>query len=217
MSTPSRSLVRRFWYQAVRFTCRVFVVLLFRFRSFRADRVPKSGAVLLLANHQSYLDPVLVGVACRRPTNSLARKSLFEIPGLAWLIRSIDTIPIDRDGKDISGLKETLRRLRRGEMMLLFPEGRRSDDGEVATLKPGFCALARRSKATILPIGIDGAFDAWPRKRSLPRLRQIRLFFGEPITAEEFGQQSDEQLVRLVSERIRDCQAAARGQLRKTV
>ena len=81
---------------------------------------------------------------------------------MVW-IQSLDAIPIDRDGLGLGGIKESLRRLKRGEMLLIFPEGRRTDDGEVADFRPGFTALAVRSKVAILPVAIEGAFAAWPR------------------------------------------------------
>ena len=103
--------------------------------------------------------------------NYLARETLFRFAPLGWLIHSLDAIPIDRDGLGLNGIKESLRRLKRGEMVLIFPEGTRTRDGEMAPFRPGFTVLAARSKAWILPVAIEGAFDAWPRSRKLPRPR----------------------------------------------
>ena len=208
---PRQSLVRRLWYRFIRATCYLAAKILFRFRSLDSNQVPDTGSLLLLSNHQSHLDPVLVGIGTRRPVCSLARQTLFDTPGLSWLIRSLDAIPIDRDGFGLAGLKETLRRLRHDEAVLLFPEGRRSDDGQLATLKPGVCSLARRGRATLVPVGIDGAFEAWPRRRRLPRPGRITICYGEPIGPETVAECSDSELLDLLSERIRDCQASARA------
>ena len=209
--TPRQSLARRLWYRFVRAVCYLIAKIFFRFQSLDSNRVPETGPLLLLSNHQSHLDPVLVGIGCRRAITSLARQTLFDTPGLAWVIRSLDSIPIDRDGLGLAGLKETLRRLRRDEAVLLFPEGRRSDDGQLATLKPGVCALARRGRATLIPVGIDGAFEAWPRRRRLPRPGRIRVCYGEPIDSETVAACSDSEWLDLLSERIRACQASARA------
>ncbi len=173
--------------------------------------VPATGGALVLANHQSHLDPVLVGVACDRRLNYLARQSLFDFPPLRWLISSLDAIPIDREGTGLGGLKETLRRLKRGEMVLIFPEGTRTPDGQVHRFKPGFCAIARRAGVPLLPVGIDGAFESWPRTRNFPLPAVVHLQFGPPITPQQIAQLDDEQLVAEIEDRVRCCHAAAQG------
>lgn len=155
-------------------------------------------------------DPPLVGLTCPRRMNYLARETLFRVPLLAPLIRFLDAIPIDREGTGLSGLKETLRRLKRGELVLIFPEGTRTSDGEVAPLKPGFIAVARRSKVPLIPVGLDGAYQAWPRTARLPRTGRIGVSIGQPITTDEVAQLSDDALVQLLESRIRACHAAAR-------
>jgi len=95
-------------------------------------------------------------------------------------------------------------------LVLLFPEGTRTNDGEVASLKAGFCVLARRAKVPLVPVGIEGAFHAWPRNQKLPRPTRICVKFGMPITADQVRELSDEDLVALLDERIRACQDAAR-------
>src|SRR5580704_9941388 len=134
--SPSRSLAKRFWYRFLQFVCRLLATLLFQIRISGRDFVPREGGVMVLSNHQSHLDPVLVGLACDRRLNYLARETMFGFAPFRWLIQSLDAIAIDREGSGLAGLKETLRRLKRGEMVLIFPEGTRTSDGEVAALKP---------------------------------------------------------------------------------
>jgi 1-acyl-sn-glycerol-3-phosphate acyltransferase len=140
----------------------------------------------------------------------LARDTLFGFAPFRWLINSLDAIPIDREGSGLSGLKETLRRLKRGEMVLLFPEGTRTRDGEVAPLKPGFCALARRAGVPLVPVAMEGAFDAWPRKQLLPQPAVIHIQFGPPLLPAEVERLDDRQLVEAVEQRLRKCHASAR-------
>jgi len=169
----------------------------------------------VVSNHQSHLDPVLVGLAIDRRMSYLARDSLFFFP-LSWIIRSVGAVPLDREGGGLAGLKESLRRLKRQEMLLVFPEGTRSRDGEVADFKPGFCALARRSKITLLTVAIDGAYQAWPRTSRFPHFGTVHVHIGEPMSAAEIAAfPTDEELVAEVQRRVRQGHAAARKGLER--
>jgi 1-acyl-sn-glycerol-3-phosphate acyltransferase len=142
--------------------------------------------------------------------NYLARETLFKFAPFRWLIHSVDAIPIDRDGLGLNGIKESLRRLKRGEMVLIFPEGTRTRDGEVAPFRPGFTVLAARSKAWILPVGIEGAYAAWPRSQKFPGLGKIRVHYGEPISPEQVAACDEREMVAEVERRVRECHALLR-------
>lgn len=204
-----RSLTKRIGYGLLHVFSRLTAVVLFRVRCEGRHWVPVEGGVLVCSNHQSFFDPVLVGLALDRRLNYLARKTLFRFAPFRWLIEFLDAIPIDRDGFGIGGIKETLKRLKRGELVLIFPEGTRTKDGNVAPLKPGFVALARRGRTPLLPIGMDGAFDAWPRNARFPRPSRIHVCIGEPISPETMAALTDEQLIDELERRIRDCHAQA--------
>lgn len=196
-----RSFLARVWYNLCWWPCWAFAKVWFRYRWSGAEHVPMRGPVLVVCNHQSHLDPVLVGVACPRQLCYLARHTLFFWP-LGWLIRSLGAVPIDRSSGR-GGIKTTLKLLKESEAVLMFPEGTRSPDGRLQPLLPGFCALARRSEATILPVTLDGAYRAMPRGSGLPRPNRIRLVFGESIIAAEYAGLSDGELAEVVTERIR--------------
>jgi 1-acyl-sn-glycerol-3-phosphate acyltransferase len=205
-----RTTWRTFWYSFLRSLCRIAVVLLFRYRVWGTrNRVP-GGSLLICSNHQSHFDPVLIGVALRRQPNYLARESLFRFAPFRWLIWSLNAIPIDREGMGLTGIKETLKRLKRDEAVVIFPEGTRTRDGELAPLKPGFCSIARRGKATLLPVGIDGAFDAWPREQKWPGRSVIHVCLGEAIRPDEVRRLSDDELVAELERRMRTCFEQAR-------
>ena len=121
-----RSLPNRLWYQFLRWLIYLAGMLAYGVRYSGRKNIPKTGAVLVVSNHQSHFDPPLIGAGCWRRMNYLARKTLFRFAPLGWLIRSLDAIPIDRDGLGLNGIKESLRRLKRGEMVLIFP-GRHAD------------------------------------------------------------------------------------------
>jgi 1-acyl-sn-glycerol-3-phosphate acyltransferase len=210
-----RSLPKRLWYDFLRVVCRLLGVAFFRIRVFNRQYIPTAGGALVISNHQSHLDPILVGLAFDRRLNYVARDTLFGFAPFRWLIYSLDAIPIDREGIGLGGLKESLRRLRGGEMLLIFPEGTRTRDGNVGELKPGFLTLARRSKVPLLPIVVDGAFDSWPKWNMVPGLAVIHVRFAEPLSPEEMSQLDDDQLLAEVDRRIRECHAVTRkGRLR---
>jgi len=203
--SSGRSLAKRLVYGATHVLARLTGIIGFRVRVSGREHVPREGGVLVCSNHQSYFDPVLVGLACDRPMNYLARKSLFKSAPFRWLIELYDAIPIDRDGFSMQGIKETLKRLKREEMVLIFPEGTRTETGQMSPLKPGFCAVARRGKSALLPVGIDGAYDSWPREQLLPGLAAIHIVIGEPIPAEQVAGMSDEEMIAALESRMRDC------------
>jgi 1-acyl-sn-glycerol-3-phosphate acyltransferase len=207
----NRSLANRTWQVVLKFITRLIAVEVFNIRAFGRELVPKTGGGLVLSNHQSNLDPVMIGLACERRLNYLARTTLFNSRAFRLLVAALDAIPIDREGTGLGGLKETLKRIKRGEYVLIFPEGTRTPDGEVHAIKPGFCAIARRGKVPLVPVALDGAFDAWPRQRKFPRRAVIHVHWGQPITPEEVERMNDEELVALVESRIRACHAAARA------
>jgi 1-acyl-sn-glycerol-3-phosphate acyltransferase len=159
-----------------------------------------TGPVLLVANHQSHLDPVLIGLACPRQLKFLARVGLFFWP-FSWWIRALGAVKIDRESA-LGGIKTALKLLKDGNAVAVFPEGSRTFDGLIHEFLPGFCVLARRSGATIVPVAIDGAFAAMPRGSILVRPARITLAFTPRITPNEYGMLSDAELIDLVTERL---------------
>jgi 1-acyl-sn-glycerol-3-phosphate acyltransferase len=210
MSISAYSILNRFQYQFWKHLIRSISVPYFRIRYTGLHNVPLEGGVLAVSNHQSHLDPPLVGAGCPRRMNYLARETLFHPPFFGRFIYAVGAIPLDREGVGLSGIKESLKRLKRGEMLLVFPEGTRTADGEIKTFKPGFTTLAVRSKSAILPIAIEGAYRAWPKKAKFPRPRAVNVHYGPPILQKEYENIDERALVALVESRIRECQAELR-------
>jgi 1-acyl-sn-glycerol-3-phosphate acyltransferase len=154
-----------------------------------------------VANHQSHLDPVLVGLASPRRLKYLARHDLFFWP-FSWWIRALGAVPIDRQRGSFSGMKTTLKLLQQNDAVVVFPEGSRTHDGRLHPLHQGFCLLARRSGATIVPVAIDGAFASMPRGSVFPRPCPIGLTFTSPITVVEYRNCSDHELTERVSSQL---------------
>jgi 1-acyl-sn-glycerol-3-phosphate acyltransferase len=209
----SRSqLATYLWYGILWCQCFAISRLLFRFKYSGKNFVPLSGPVLLVSNHQSNLDPVLVGVACPRQLKYMARKGLFFFPLNLW-IRALGAVPIDQEGSALAGIRITLDLLKQNNALLVFPEGSRSPDGKLQKIMPGFCLLARRSKATIVPLALEGAFAALPRGKALVNPNSIGLKFGGPITPAEYSKLSDAELTELVAKRIAESLATVRQEL----
>ena len=103
----------------------------FRWRVYNPERVPLTGPVILASNHASFIDPPLVGAGLKRDINYLARESLFSFPGIGALLRSWNSVPVDRDGGGARGLKAILDRLLAGGAIILFPEGTRTTTGKL--------------------------------------------------------------------------------------
>lgn len=179
------------------------------------ENLPRSGGGLIVSNHQSHLDVFALGVASPRPLSYVARSSLFK-PVLGPLIRSLGGFPIDREGSGVAGLKETLRRLRGGELVLIFPEGTRSPDGELGPLKPGIAALLRAG-VPFIPTAVAGTFEAMPRDAVLPRSHPVHVHFSRPITPEEATGLSPDEITSRLREALLDAQRIARGQLVRVV
>jgi len=158
--------------------------------------------VLLVCNHQSYLDPVLATLALRRECHYMARDTLFRGGLFERLIVSLNALPIRRSSADLSAIKETLRRLRQGALITVFPEGTRTPDGRVREMQPGVVLLARRAGAPLVPTLILGAYECWPRQARLPRPHPVIVAYGQPLTPTEIRERDDEECMRLVRARI---------------
>ncbi len=200
------------WYRAVQWFFSTLMASTCGLRATGRVNVPAEGPAMLVSNHLSHLDVLVLGILLDRPLNYVARSTLFFFP-LGPFIRSCGAFPIQRDGIGAQGLKETLRRLKVGGIVALFPEGTRTVDGEVGELKPGISLLAKKARVPILPVAIAGTFEAWPRSRPFPTSHPIHVHFGRPIPAEEARALDIESLTTLIRERILEAQAVARGGL----
>lgn len=154
----------------------------FGWRVYNNERVPLNGPVILAANHASFLDPPLVGSGLHRDINYLARKSLFRVPLLGWILRTVNAVPVDRDGGGAAGLKAIMDRLHLGGAIILFPEGTRSKDGRFQPPRSGIGLTVIKSEAPVVPVRVFGTYEAWGRNVKFPRpRRRVIVKYGEPM------------------------------------
>jgi 1-acyl-sn-glycerol-3-phosphate acyltransferase len=156
----------------------------FRWRVCNPERVPESGPVILAANHTSYIDPPLVGAGLKRDINYLARESLFRFPIMGAVLRSWNSVPVDREGGGAAGLKKILDRLLAGGAIILFPEGTRSYDGKLQPARSGIGLTVIKSDAVVVPVRVFGTYEAYGRQHRIPRPRRIAVKYGEPMRFE---------------------------------
>jgi 1-acyl-sn-glycerol-3-phosphate acyltransferase len=157
----------------------------FRWSIFNPERVPQTGGVILASNHASFLDPPLVGSGLHRDINYLARESLFRFPGIGALLRSWNSVPVDRDGGGAAGLRAILERLLAGGAIILFPEGTRTTDGQLQKARSGIGLTVIKSNAVVIPVRTFGTFEAYGKNHKFPRPKKVSVKYGEPMRFEK--------------------------------
>lgn len=169
---------------AYRFTATLFFVLFkifFRFKIINIEKVPEKGGVIVVSNHVSHLDPLVIGAAIRhRQATYMAKSGLFKIPLIGAFVKTF-SFPVDRDTPQPSTIKEAVRRLKNGELIVMFPEGGRSKDGSLLDAKRGTGLIAALSGAKVIPAYIDGTNTVLPAGAKFIRLSSIRIIFGDSI------------------------------------
>lgn len=142
--------------------------------------MPVSGPVLLVSNHASYLDPICLGLASRRPINFMAKKELFDYPFLKQALPRFNSFPVKRESSDRKALKEAINRLKSGEVVGVFPQGMRVRNKELGDGQPGAALLALMSGANVLPTAIIGSNNVMSG-RKIPKFPKITVVFGKPF------------------------------------
>jgi 1-acyl-sn-glycerol-3-phosphate acyltransferase len=179
-------------YYISRMLVRVFLFLFCRFRVNGRDNLPAVGPVVVVSNHVSMWDPVLIACAFERRVRFMAKEDLFHVPLLGWFLRAIGCFPVRRGQGDRAAIKAALELLQDNEVLGLFPEGTRSKTGELQKPHGGAAMLALKSGACILPVACQGT-RPWISRRGIGPFRGV---VGEPLTFPEWRGQ------RLTTDRI---------------
>ena len=153
----------------------------FHWRVRGTENVPLTGPVILASNHASFLDPPLIGAALKRDLNYLGRESLFRFPVVGRILRSWNSVPVDRDGGGARGLRVILDRLLAGGGIILFPEGTRTPDGSLQPARSGIGLAVIKTEAPVVPVRVFGTFEAYGRHLTFPRPKRVSVVYGKPI------------------------------------
>jgi 1-acyl-sn-glycerol-3-phosphate acyltransferase len=159
------------------------------------ENLPLQGGFIIACNHESLLDPPIVGCNIPQEVAFFARKTLWK-PGFpSWWLDGVGTIPVDRDGgADVTAIKRVIQSLRSGKAVILFPEGTRSKDGKLQSAKPGVGMMACKMQFPVIPARIFGSFDALGKDSSIKLGTRVGLRFGPALLPAAFDNPNDGKL-----------------------
>lgn len=175
-----------------------FLKIFNRLEVIGAENVPLKGGVIIAANHVSYMDPPVIGVSLKRRPVYMAREGLFKIPILGFFVKMF-AIPVTRGKAQPSTIKEAIRRLKSGELIVIFPEGSRSSDGSFLDAKRGVGVLSAMCGVPVIPTFIKGTEKALPVGAKFLKPSKIKVIFGKPMS---FDKGTDKQLHEKISKDI---------------
>lgn len=142
-----------------------------------AEHIPNTGPFLLIANHQSFLDPIFIQAMIRRPIYAMAKSTQFTAPLVGWMMRRVCSFPVRRYQVDAQAVRIALRHLARGRGVAVYIEGERTWDGRIQQPRLGTARLALRADVPIVPCAISGTYEIWPRWARTPRPGPARIRF----------------------------------------
>jgi len=183
---------------------------LFKLKVTGMEHLVREGPVLVVANHESFIDPPLIGTLYQDDMYYLARKSLMSTPALKWIYKAWNSIPVDQDRPDMSGIKAIVKLLKDGNRVLVFPEGERTESGELGVAQPGTGLVVAKSGTLVQPIRIRGAREALPRGSGRVRFARVSLNIGPPIrfTPEELAAAHGKEGYQKIADRLMEAIAA---------
>lgn len=181
---------------------KLFARLFFQMRVIHPERMIEQGPLILAVNHTSFIDPPLAGICSRRGVYYLARKTLLKWPFFGPLFPAMNVIPVERDGNDMSALREVIKKIREGNGVLLFPEGTRSKDGNLQPGRAGIGLVIAKTGAPVLPMRIFGAFEAFPKNAKMPHFSPVTVVIGEPLYFESIDLEASREAYQLLGDRV---------------
>ena len=188
---PAKELIK--WI--VRGAIYIWVKIYYRADIKGLENVPKEGALIFCGNHRSYLDPPLIVATAKRDMKFLAKEELYKNKFLAFLGWAFEAIPVKRDEKDVSAIKNSLKVLKNGECIALFPEGTRNGLEKGEKPKDGVAFFAVRSGAKVIPCGIKGGTKEH---------RKVTITYGKPLDYSKYKGSKDKEVLDEVTEEIMD-------------
>lgn len=170
------------FYKLIRNIARVLLAPFYPVRIHGSENIPDTGKLILCSNHASNWDPIFISIGVTRKINWMGKKELFQNKVLSFLIRKLGVFPVDRDGSDINAIKNSLRILKKDEILGIFPEGTRVKEFKPENVKHGATLLSVRSKSPILPVYIDSNYKIF---------NKVNIYIGKPI---EYYKETDKNI-----------------------
>lgn len=169
------------WYRLIRLSVYVIFKILFNLIIRGKEKIPLRGGVILVSNHSSYLDPVVLGLTTPRRINFMAKEELFKNFFFRRLITLLGAFPVKRGEIDKFAYRKVLSIVRREEIIALFPEGTRGRGEKLGVLRKGAVKLIFKTKLPVIPVIIKGTEKALPRGKKMIRLKKIRAYVGDSL------------------------------------
>jgi 1-acyl-sn-glycerol-3-phosphate acyltransferase len=201
-------LIKDLVYELLRVFGYLLFRVLFKLQVSGRENIPSSGSVLVVSNHQSLLDPIILAVSMRRHANFMAKAELFKVFGLSWIIRFFNAFPVSRTAIDKGSISKALDILKEGSVLVIFPEGTRSKTGAIGVGLPGAGMIALKGskmwETAVVPARITGARDVLPVGAKMIRRGRISVSFGQPMNLFPFllSEKFDKRLYQKVSNEI---------------
>lgn len=177
--------------------------LLFRPKVVGTENIPQTGGVLIVSNHPTYLDPILLAIYSPRPFSFVAKRPLFYLPIVRTFLWLTDCVPVEQDAPDRRALRLSIQKLKAGDALVVFPEGTRSDHGRLRPFQLGPAMIAAEAQVPIVPCGLAGFYRAWKMEAPIPRPAPVAIVFGEPFMPELSPDASRRELLTRITERMR--------------
>lgn len=197
------------WYSIGYNLTKLIARTLFSFKVVHGERIIETGGALLAMNHQSFVDPPLAGICCKRDIYFLARKTLLDWPILGPILPKMNVVPVNQERADMSALKTVIKLVKAGNCTIIFPEGGRTEDGKLQPAQPGLGLVIAKTLVPVIPMRIFGAYEAYPTGAKFPKRHPITIVVGEPMYFTEADLTSGgRDLYQKLSERVMERIAA---------
>lgn len=172
----------------------LYIKIFHQFKCYGAEKVPSRGAVIVVANHGSFIDPGLIAWNVKRPLFYMAKAEIFTNRFVAFLMKLINTFPVKRSGADRAAMNHSMKLLNEGKGLCLFPEGTRTLDGKMGPFKSGAAYLALVTGAPIVPVAIFGTYKAYKKGTKSIHFVPFKSVFADPIYVEKVDQHNIEAI-----------------------
>lgn len=200
----SNSENKNFLYHSARCIIRPILDVLSHLESHGNENIPRQGGCLLVSNHVSLLDTIIIGAATDRELHFMGANNFYQIPCFGWFLTKFNGFSIKRGTPDRQALKEALSRLRGGKALLIFPEGTRSTDGTLGEMKKGASFMIHYSHVPVIPVFLKGAEHFMPRGAKFIHPAKLSVIFGPPLDFTTLeGIEQKRELYQRMSEQIR--------------